>query len=67
MVMSCYVDEDFAGLWRHKNSQDNICNKIRTLFVLTFSNCTLLWISKLQNRDGSFYPKILACGVVTLC
>ena len=34
----------------HENPQDPICDIIRTGFVLTFSNCTLLCISKLQTE-----------------
>ena len=47
-MVDCYVDEDFAGLWGHENPQDPICNSSRTGFVVTFSNCHLFWVSKLQ-------------------
>ena len=48
MVVDCYADADFAGLWGHENHQDHICARSRTGFVGTFSNCPLLWVSKLQ-------------------
>ena len=50
LVVDFYVDEDFAGLWRHEDPQDSICARSRTGFVITFSNCPLLWVSKLQTE-----------------
>ena len=48
LVVDCYVDENFAGLWGHEDPQDPICARSRTVFVVTFSNCPLLWVSKIQ-------------------
>ena len=48
MVVDCYTDVDFAGLWGHENPQDPIFARSRTGFMVTFSNCPLLWVSKLQ-------------------
>ena len=48
LVVDCYADADYAGLWGHENPQDPICARIRTGFLITFSNCPLLWVSKLQ-------------------
>ena len=48
LVVDCYADADFAGLWGHKNPQYYICARSRTGFVVTFSNCPLLWVSKLH-------------------
>ena len=48
MVLDCYVDTYFAGLWVHENPQDPICANIRIVFVGGFSNCTLLLSSKIQ-------------------
>ena len=47
-MVACYVDADFAGLWGHEDPQDPIFARIRTGFVVTFANCPLLWVSKLQ-------------------
>ena len=44
LVVYCYVDADFAGLWVHENLQDPICARSRTVFVMTFSNFRLLWV-----------------------
>ena len=38
----------FVGLWGHEDPQDPICDSSRTGFVVTFSNCPLFWVSKLQ-------------------
>ena len=50
MVVDCYADADFAGLWGHEDPQDPICARSRTGFVVTFANCPLLWVSKLQTE-----------------
>ena len=46
LVVDCYADVDFAGLWVHGNPQDPIFSRNRTLFVVNFANCPLLWVSK---------------------
>ena len=46
--VDCYADADFEGLWRHKDPQDLMCARSTTGFVLTFANCPLLWVSKIQ-------------------
>ena len=48
LVVDCYAYANFAGLWGHEDPQDPICARSRTGFVVTFSNFTLLWVSKLQ-------------------
>ena len=50
LVVDCYADADFAGLWVHEYPQDTICARSRTGFVVTFSNFTILWVSKLQTE-----------------
>ena len=46
--MYCYVDANFAGLWLHENPQYPICTKSMNGPVFFSSNCTILWVSKLQ-------------------
>ena len=41
-MVGCYFDSYFVGLWGHENPRDTICAKIRTGFVVTFSNFHLL-------------------------
>ena len=48
LVVDCYSDADFAGTWGHENPRDPICDRSRTEFLVTFYNCTLLCVSKLQ-------------------
>ena len=50
LVVDCYADADFAGLWVHEDPQDPIFARSRTGFVVTFDNCPLLWVSKLQTE-----------------
>ena len=38
LVVDCYADADFAGLWGHEYPQEPICARSRTVFVVTFDN-----------------------------
>ena len=49
-MVDCYADADFLGLWVHEYPQEPMCDKIRTVYVVTFSNFPLLWVSKLQTE-----------------
>ena len=48
--IDCYVDADFAGLWKVENDQDPISVKSRSGHVIMFMGCPLLWSSKLQTQ-----------------
>ena len=50
ILVDCYADADFSGLWLHENPQDPIYDRGRNVFVVIFSNCPLLWISNLQTE-----------------
>ena len=50
MKLNCYVDADFAGLWRYENDQDPVCVRSRTGYVLTLGDCPVTWSSKLQTE-----------------
>jgi hypothetical protein len=47
--LDCYVDADFAGLWRYEDDQDPVCVKSRT-DVFTIAGCPVSWASKLQTE-----------------
>jgi hypothetical protein len=50
LKLDCYVDADFAGLWRYEDDQDPVCVKSRTGYVFTFAGCPVSWTSKLQTE-----------------
>ena len=50
LVINCYVDADFAGLWKAEDNQDPLCVKSRSGFLITFMGCPLHWVSKLQSQ-----------------
>ena len=50
MELDCYVDADFAGLWKSEDDQDPVSVKSRTGYVLTLGGCPLLWVSRLQSE-----------------
>ena len=41
-MVDFYADADFAGKWVHENSLGPIFTRIRTVFVVNFSNLPLL-------------------------
>ena len=48
--MDCYVNADFAGLWGVESDQDPVSVKSCSGYLITFMNCPLLWVSKLQSQ-----------------
>jgi hypothetical protein len=50
LVLDCYVDADFAGLWGYEDDQDPVCVKSRTGYVMTVEDCPVHWRSKLQTE-----------------
>jgi hypothetical protein len=48
MKVDCYVDANFAGLWKAEHDQDPICSKSRTGYVIKFCNVPIVWVSKMQ-------------------
>ena len=49
LVVGCYADADFLGLWGHGNHHGCICDRSMTVFVVTFPNFPLLQVSKIQS------------------
>ena len=47
-VLRCYVDADFAGLYKVDPSDDPTSAKSRTGFILFLGPCPLIWKSYLQ-------------------
>ena len=50
LVVDCYADADFAGLWGNEDPQGPICASSRTGFVVTFYNFPLFCLSKIQTE-----------------
>jgi hypothetical protein len=48
--LNAYVDADFCGTWIAKNANLRGSALSRTGFVLTYSNCPVFWLSKLQTE-----------------
>ena len=48
VVLDCYAGVIFAGLRRHGNPRDPIFDRNRTELVVSFYNCSLLWLLKLH-------------------
>ena len=53
LTLDCYPDADFAGLWGHENADDSHCVRSRTGYVITLSDCPILWSSKMQTSIAS--------------
>ena len=50
LALDCYVDADFAGLWKVENESDPVCVKSRTGYVLLLGGCQLTSASRLQTE-----------------
>ena len=48
LVLDCYVDAYFSGLWGSEDIMDPISVKSRTGYVITLGNCPVVWSSKLH-------------------
>ena len=67
LVVDCYADEDFAGLWGHGNNQETICARSRTGFVVKFSKLSSIVGLKTIDRYVSIYYTLLLCGILSPC
>ena len=47
-----YPADGFAGMYGHESHDGPECAKIHTGFIITFSDCPILWISKLQTETS---------------
>ena len=46
--INCYVDSAFIGLFSYEDPNDPVCYISQLGYVVTFSNCSILWVSTLQ-------------------
>ena len=53
LVVYCYADTDFVGLWGHQNPQDPICARSISGFVVTFP--TVLYCGCQNYRQRFFF------------
>ena len=57
LVVDCYADANFAGLWGHEDPQDPICDISRTGFVVTtvyeYNNKAIVVATSLRMTDSS--------------
>ena len=55
LVVDCYADAYFVGLWEHENPQDHIFARSRTGFVVTFFQLSSIVGVKTADIYCSFY------------
>ena len=48
--IECFVDADFAGGWSTNESEDPASVYSRTVYIINYKNCLILWASKLQSE-----------------
>ena len=48
--LECFVDADFAGGWNAEDADDASSVYSRTGYIITYADCPLHWISKLQSE-----------------
>jgi hypothetical protein len=48
---NCYVDADFSGNWTTEDAETDMDTAhSRTGYIITYTNCPVIWASKLQTR-----------------
>ena len=52
LKVDAYPDADFAGLYGHEKATDPVCAKSRTVFLISVSDCLMVWVSKLQTETA---------------
>jgi hypothetical protein len=52
LKVDAYPDADFAGLYGHEKVTDPACAKSRTGFLISVSDCPMVWVSKLQTETA---------------
>jgi hypothetical protein len=52
LKVDAYPDADFAGLYGYEKITDPACAKSRTGFLITVSDCPMVWVSKLQTETA---------------
>ena len=57
-LVDCYADSDFEGLWGHENPQYPICDRSRTVFVISFYQLSSIVGVKITYRYFSFYTAL---------
>ncbi len=50
--IDAYPDADFAGMYGHEDCTDPACAKICNRFIITFAECPVFWLSKLQTETA---------------
>jgi hypothetical protein len=50
LKVDAYLDTDFAGLYGHEKTTDPACAKSRTGFLISVSDCPMVWVSKSQTE-----------------
>ena len=52
LKVDAYPDANFAGLYGYEKPNDPACAKSRTGFLITVSDCPMVWVSKLQTETA---------------
>lgn len=52
LKVDAYLDADFAGLYGYNSNTDPACAKSRSGFLITVSDCPIVWVSKLQTETA---------------
>ena len=50
--LDAYPDADISGIYIHEKPTDPECVKRRTIFIIPFVICPVLWVSKLQTETS---------------
>ena len=67
LKVDAYPDADFSGIYGQKKHDDPACAKSFTGFIITFADCPVLWISKLQTVTAIYTMEAEIISLAHFC
>ena len=65
--VDAYPDADFTGMYGHEKHNDPACAKSCTGSIITFYDCPVLWVSKLQTATALYTKKSEIIALAQCC
>ena len=47
-LLECYTETDWAKSWQQRSSDDQLLRHLRTVYVIIYASCSIIWASKMQ-------------------
>ncbi|KAL7481690.1 hypothetical protein ACHAW6_011130 [Cyclotella cf. meneghiniana] len=67
LKVDAYPDVNFDGLYRHEKTLDPACAKSHTGFLISVSDCLMVWVSKLQTETALSMMEVEIITLANCC